>query len=71
MNGPGSTSSLERERGEAEAGRPALGSRVELFDLLGREIQRREQLAALLEGEREVGGPNLRQVAVQPLSMQP
>ena len=58
----------ERERGEANSCRPALGALAERLDVALGEIgrERLQRLAALVEGERELGGPDLDQVVRQP-----
>ena len=57
----------ERTGGEPEAGRPALGARPQRAHVLGPEVEARalEQLAGLVEGELEVGVPDLAQPAVE------
>ena len=58
-----------REIGEVQAGRPALGPLVEDVDRGRIEVQREavdEELGGLAEGEREIGGPELEQLAGRP-----
>ncbi len=62
----------ERERGEADPGGPALGAIAQRLDIalgqIGRE--RLERLAALVHGERELGGPDLGEVVRQAQALQ-
>ena len=58
---PGIRLALERDRGEAQPGRPALRPPVQDVDLVEAEAGSFEQLGALLSREREVSRTDLRQ----------
>ena len=62
----------ERERGETNPCGPALGAITQRLDVALGEIgrERLQRLAALVQGERELGGPDLDQVVRQAQALQ-
>ena len=61
---------LERELGKPEPGSPALRALPERLDVVRGQLERREELARLRAGERQVGRSNLRQPAGQPEALE-
>ena len=63
---------VHRDRGEADAGRPALGSPGEALERLRRQRDSmlRQEQAGFGAAESEVAGPDLGQLASQPVAMQ-
>ena len=62
----------QRKRRQAESADPALRASVQLVDLLVGELQagHREQLPGLWRGERQVGGAQLGELALEPQPLQ-